>query len=150
MKKTAVNILLFVIIPVFFSGLIYLLTRPDSIILFNWLEKIGLAEEVTKLRAQMNLKEILQNWIIYNSPALIWSFSSTVLLGIIWNYNLSKDNLLILLIPSILGILLELFQKIELISGTFDYIDIFLYFIGGLTGLLLIKSIKVKFKFNLL
>jgi len=136
--------------PIIVGGLIYLLTRPDSLLMFDWLKKIGLAENIAIIRSKLKINDLLQNWIIYNSPAWIWTFSLTVLLGIIWNYKINKDSLIILLIPSFLGILFEILQKTKLINGTFDFIDLFLYLIGGISGLLIIKSINYKHKFNLL
>lgn len=150
MKRTIVHILLFVLMPIIVGGLIYLLTRPDSLLMFDWLKKIGLAENIAIIRSKLKINDLLQNWIIYNSPAWIWTFSLTVLLGIIWNYKINKDSLIILLIPSFLGILFEILQKTKLINGTFDFIDLFLYLIGGISGLLIIKSINYKHKFNLL
>jgi hypothetical protein len=150
MKKTIVHIISFVIIPVFLGGLIYLLTRPDSLLMFDWLNKIGLAENIAIIRSELRINDLLQNWIIYNSPAWIWTFSLTVLLGTIWNYKINKDSLIILLIPSLLGVLSEIYQKTKLINGTFDFIDLFLYLIGGISGLLIIKSINYKHKFNVL
>ncbi len=148
MKKTTIYIALFVIIPIFAGGLIYILTRPDSLLMFDWFKKIGLGENIAKLRLEQNIKDLLNNWIIYNFPAWIWTFSLTVLLGIIWNYKINKESLMILLIPLILGISSEIFQKAELINGTFDFIDLLLYIIGGISGLLLIRLIYYKHRIN--
>jgi len=150
MKRTIVHIILFVLTPIIFGGLIYLLTRPDSLLIFDWLNKIGLAENIAIIRSKLRISDLLQNWIIYNSPAWIWTFSLTVLLGVIWNYKINKDSLIILLLPSFLGVLSEIFQKTGLINGTFDFIDLFLYLIGGISGLLIIKSINYKPKFNVI
>ncbi len=150
MKRTIAHIILFVLTPIIFGGLIYLLTRPDSLLMFDWLNKIGLAENIAILRSKLRINDFLQNWIIYNSPAWIWTFSLTVLLGIIWNYKINKDSLVVLLTPTFLGILSEILQKTELINGTFDFIDLFLYLIGGISGLLIIKSINYKHKISVL
>jgi hypothetical protein len=149
MKKTTTHIVLFVILPVFAGGLIYLLTRPDSLIMFEWFNKIGILENIKIIRSQINLKSFLNDWIIYNSPALIWSFSLTVLLGVIWENEINKRSLIFLITPSLLGIISEIFQKINLINGTFDYCDLLLYLIGGLTGILIIKSKNTNQKIKL-
>jgi len=148
MKRTIVHIILFVLTPIIIGGLIYLLTRSDSLLMFDWLKKIGLAENITIIRSKLRINDLLQNWIIYNSPAWIWTFSLTVLLGIIWNYKINKESLTILLIPSFLGVLSEILQQTEIINGTYDFIDLFLYLFGGISGLLIIKSINYKHKFN--
>ena len=84
--------------------------------MFDWLKKIGLAENITIIRSKLRINDLLQNWIIYNSPAWIWTFSLTVLLGIIWNYKINKESLTILLIPSFLGVLSEILQQTEIIN----------------------------------
>ena len=150
MKRTITHIIIFVLTPIILGGLIYLLTRPDSLLMFDWLHKIGLSENIAIIRAELRINDFVQNWIIYNSPAWIWTFSLTVLIGIIWNYKINKDSLSFLLIPSFLGMLSEIFQKTELLNGTFDFIDLFLYLIGGISGLIIIKSINYKHKFNIL
>jgi len=148
MKRTIVYIIIFVLFPLFIGGFIYLLSRPDSLIMFDWIRKIGLSENIAILRSKMNITDLLNKRIIYNSPAWIWTFSLTVLLGIIWNYRINKESVLILLIPLMLGVTSEIFQKVGFINGTFDYVDLFLYMIGGISGLLLIRTINYKHKIN--
>ncbi|MDY0077381.1 MAG: hypothetical protein RBR87_08905 [Bacteroidales bacterium] len=150
MKKNMMHIILFVALPILFGGLIYILTRPDRLLMFDWFNKIGIGENIAKLRHENDLKNYLQNWIIYNSPAWIWTFSLTVLLGIIWNYKIEKDSVIVLLIPSLLGILSEILQKTKLINGTFDPIDLSFYIIGGFSGFLLIISLNINHKFKTL
>ena len=150
MKNKIINILIFVIIPLLIGGMIYLLTRSDSLVMFDWLKKFELLEKITVIRSEFNIKNLLQNWIIYNFPAWIWTFSLTVLLGIIWNCKINKESLMVLLIPSLLSILSEIFQKINLLNGTFDYADLFFYLVGGISGLLAIISINTNHKFKFL
>ena len=149
MKKTTIHIILFVILPILFGGLIYILTRPDRLLMFDWFNKIGIGDNIAVLRYENDLKNYLQNWIIYNSPAWIWTFSLTVLLGIIWNYRVDKESILILLIPIILGVVYEISQKTGISNGTFDSVDMIFYIIGGLSGIVLIRLLNNKHKINL-
>jgi len=149
MKEIMKHIILFVVLPILFGGLIYILTRQDSLLMFDWFNKIGIGENIASLRYENNLENYLQNWIIYNSPAWIWTFSLTVLLGIIWNYRVDKESILILLIPIILGVVYEISQKKEIINGTFDSVDIICYIIGGFSGIILIRLLNHKHKNNL-
>lgn len=138
------QIIIFSIIPISFSGLTYLYTRPLSLRMFNWIDKIGMSEDLIKSRIYFKVYNHFPNWIIYNSPAFIWTFSFTMLLGIIWNYQIKKMNICILLIPMTLGITSEVLQKVKIINGTFDIFDLSLYALGGFYSLLLINSLQIK------
>ena len=73
--------------------------------------------------------------------------------SIAWNYmelKIEKDSMIVLLIPSLLGILSEILQKTKLINGTFDPIDLSFYIIGGFFGFLLIISLNINHKFKTL
>jgi hypothetical protein len=150
MKKTFTkHIILFVALPILIGGLIYILTRPDRLLMFDWFNQIGIGENIAKLRHETDFKQFLNNWIIYNSPAWIWTFSLTVLLGVIWNYKMNRESIIVLLIPLLLGVLSEISQKIGVINGTYDFVDMILYIIGGLSGIFLIKFLNYKHKIKL-
>lgn len=139
MKKKAGHILLFSIIPVFISGLIYVFSRPESLVVFKWLDFFGFIEIATAGRKFFSLNEILPDWIIYNTPALIWSFSFSMVLGVIWNYDLRIRNILFFMVPAILGAISEILQKMAIIPGVYDGIDLSLYFIGSLVSIPLLR-----------
>ncbi|MUP38928.1 hypothetical protein [Labilibaculum euxinus] len=148
-KNYTKHIILFVTLPILIGGLIYIFTRPDRLLMFEWFNKIGIGESIVKLRQGNDFNKFLNNWIIYNSPALIWTFSLTVLLGVIWDYKINRESILILLIPLILGALSELFQKLGMINGTYDFVDMILYITGGLFGIFLIRLLNNKHKIKL-
>lgn len=150
MKKTYTkHVILFIALPILIGGLIYIFTRPDSLLMFDWFNKIGIGENIAKLRYETDLNKFLNNWIIYNSPAWIWTFSLTVLLGVIWNYRINGESIIVLLIPLLLGVLSEISQKIGVINGTYDFVDMIFYIIGGLSGIFLIKFLNYKHKIKL-
>lgn len=149
MKRTAGHIIIFIVFPILFGGVVYILSRPNSILMFDWFNRIGIGVDIINIRNKIDLNNYLHSWIIFNFPAWIWSFSFTVALGIIWGYVINSETIHILLIPTVLGILSEIFQKINLINGTFDFLDIVLYVIGGLSGIFVIKLLYHKHKTDL-
>lgn len=148
-KNYTKHIILFVALPILIGGLIYIFTRPDSLLMFDWFNQIGIGENIAKLRHETDLNKFLSNWIIYNSPAWIWTFSLTVLLGVIWNYRINGESIIVLLIPLLLGVLSEISQKIGVINGTYDFVDMIFYIIGGLSGIFLINFLNYKHKIKL-
>ncbi len=137
--KTSIQLVIFVVFPMLIGGTIYVIARPTSIILFSWLNDLGLESFIISIRSVINANDFLNNWTIYNSPALFWSFSFTCFLGIIWNCNIDLESFSILLIPMCSGIVAEILQKTSVINGTFDIVDIRSYIIGGLLGIFIIN-----------
>lgn len=128
------------------GGAIYILTRPDSLLMFDWFTKFGINEYIIKLRYGINLNKYLNDWIIYNSPAWIWSFSFTFLLGVVWQYKINRESIFFLLVPLLLGVISEILQLTGMIKGTFDFIDLIMNIIGWFSGLFLIRITNYKFK----
>lgn len=56
-----------VIAPLIVGGLIYILFRPETLIMFDWFEKAGLLQFIQDLRTSFKGKLILPQWIIYGN-----------------------------------------------------------------------------------
>ncbi len=145
-QRISIQILLIVFALFFFNGLMYLLFRPTSLLIFKLANETGLYELLLKIRAPISPTFFLPKLIIYNLPAFAWTFSFTALLGIIWNYEISKHNILVLIMPIGLGVTSEIFQLMNLIKGTYDIIDIIFYIVGGSFGFFFIKYFNHKLK----
>lgn len=147
--KTLIILVIFVILPMLICGMIYVLARPTSIILFSWLNEVGLEDFIFNIRSVINANHYINDWFLYNSPALFWSFSFTCFLGVIWSFNFDFESIGLFLIPMCLGIITEVLQEIGVIKGTFDIVDIILYIIGGLSGIFLINIINNRIKIRI-
>lgn len=71
----------------------------------------------------------IPNWFIYNLPDGLWLYSFLNVISFIWRDKPSKNYLLWLFVVIISSLMTELFQKLEIISGTFDINDIATYMI---------------------
>ncbi len=141
--KRLKDILIYVVFPLFIGGLIYIVSRSKSLKIFDWFEKINLSNEIEIIRNYfLNVK--LPNRIIYNLPDLLWVFSFTSLLLIIWNKRIYKENILYLLFPMVIGVLSEFGQFLSIINGTYDTIDVIFYIFGGLSSILIISKFKLN------
>ena len=87
-KKSQIYI--HVVLPVLIGLFIYILFRPDRIIMFDWFALLGIAESISDLRENSPSNSKVPSWIIYNLPDGLWVYSLTALMLIIWQDV--KDN----------------------------------------------------------
>lgn len=124
--------------------MIYICYRPLSLAMF-WLTNIS--EETDWI---MSLRHTapsnMPSWIIYALPDGLWSCSYTILVGTIWDFDLSKCVYMLLFIPA-LGFISELLQGVGIVPGVFDWSDLIAYLLGGLLGFMYVYfMMKKQFK----
>lgn len=117
------------------GAMIYLLFRPTHLLMFRWLDSIGLMDFVDSIRAnQKNVPE----WIIYSLPDGLWMFSYCLFIGCIWDFDI-RECLFILVILPIYAVTIEIMQYFHLVSGTFDFMDLVVFLTAFVLGLLYIE-----------
>ncbi|WP_306618205.1 hypothetical protein [Chryseobacterium ginsenosidimutans] len=90
----------------------------------------------------------LSEWFLFSFPDSLWVFSYVCLMLGIWKGAISTPNLFWIGIVPFIAICTELGQLIGFVQGTFDFLDIIFYIIGGFMPLLLFKkSITYNLKF---
>ena len=105
------------------GSFIYLAYRPTNLRMFSWIEILGIEKYIINLRT--TVKGIpLNDFFINNLPNGLWVMSLTILLLIIWENNYNRIFKIYFSILSLLVILPEIFQLFNIISGTFDIIDL--------------------------
>ena len=114
---------------VFLLGvLIYLLFRSESIRVFDYLTYVKLDKPLSIIRSfTLPLTQFIPDWIIYSLPDGLWLFSFSLIISEIWD---KEDKIRfwfwILLFP-FTAIIWEIGQALHVFSGTFDWIDAFIY-----------------------
>lgn len=131
------------LVALFFGGLVYIVFRRESLLMFNWFYELGLKDIIIGLRqeyGQMNLLE----WVRYNMPAALWLFSYLFIIDSIWEDNNNpKYRFFILILPTI-AVVSEIMQFFEILPGTFDLLDV----AGYLLATLLFITIKILSKWK--
>ena len=108
--------------PIFLGGFIYVLFRAETIRFFKWIDVFKIDLYIQSCReAVTGLKEIAPNWFIYSLPDGIWVYSLSSALLLLWDGKLTGW----LFIPFLGGVMLEFFQAWNLLTGTFDIVDVF-------------------------
>lgn len=133
-KKQYIKMYLHVFISLFIGSFIYIAWRSKNIMVFVFIEKLGLMGLIDSLRNALSHIHV-NDFILYSLPDLCWVYSFTIYLGIYTgNEFFSKyKQLFILLIPVFLGVGSEIGQHslfFNLIPGTFDMMDVIAYSLG--------------------
>jgi len=145
MKKIIIGTL-----PVILGGLIYLTYRTDTLTMFDWFNKIGLADTVSLLRSNQHLQGlIIPNWIKFSLPDALWLLSFNYILLTIWDFNVNSQSAFWLFLAPLIGLFSEIGQLIGLVPGTFDLVDLALLLIATIIPFLLVKNLKeIKINFD--
>jgi hypothetical protein len=144
MKSASTRIFFYpALISLIIGTAIYILFRSTDLLVFTWIENIGLGEEVNELRDWANpILPHLPEFILFSLPDGLWAFSFSASILLIWRNEKSKKYLW-LLVPILFAIIPEILQKFKLFPGTFDVYDL----IMSLTGIglsLLLTQFKNK------
>ncbi|MBK8621338.1 MAG: hypothetical protein IPN79_06140 [Saprospiraceae bacterium] len=68
--------------------------------------------------------------LLYNIPDGLWMFALCAMIFAVWGLS-DKYNVAIWLFLALMsGVILEIFQYAGLVPGTFDWLDIYAYFIS--------------------
>jgi len=139
MKKIALSLSTMLL-----GGMIYILWRSDTLIMFNWFTHLGIDEMIERMRTiSAPFSKQLPSWLIYSAPNALWFFSGIIAFDIIWGKE-SQMKIFWISLFFILAIGSEIAQAIDMISGTFDFQDLALMLIAGSLATLVIYSFKQK------
>ena len=135
--RKVVTVLL-AIVTLLSGGMVYLLFRPDYLLMFDWLRFIHLMGFLECIRSTSHW---LPEWIEYALPDGLWIFSYTLIIGCIWNFDIKKAWIAILVLP-LIAIIDESLQYFQLVAGTFDVLDIIAYASASLLGCAYLRFVK--------
>lgn len=140
--NTLIRITKHSLIPLLFGGLIYVLFRSQSLIMFGWVNAIGMYELINLLRTYINANEtLIPNWFFYSLPDGLWMYSFVSALIIANDYKWNKYKYWLLL-PILFGIGIEFLQLLGFFKGTFDVNDLFFYSVGVVLSVLKLGKIN--------
>ena len=133
--------LVHVVTPLVCGGIIYLLFRAESLLMFRWVDAIGAKPLLDRLRSRCAVVRIGDlHWIFFSLPDGLWVYSLTAYMYLIWERKLSREGLTRVLIGPFLALGSEIGQALGILAGTFDVKDLAFYFAGSLLPLLLLST----------
>ena len=108
------------VLSMFFGGMIYLLWRPQNLVMFSWCKSIGIGEFVQQMRGAVLCD--LPIWLVYSLPQALWCFSGLCCIHAIWGRKRGERFWLSVVLWG--SLLIEGMQFLHVISGTFDVVDV--------------------------
>ena len=131
---------IFALLPVIFSGFIYIFFRSEDILLFSWIRLFNI--DYSLVRYNNIEHNTITLYIIYSLPNGLWVLSGLLLLKMV-----IKNNKKVLLLYSILfvaiSIFIEIGQYFGIILGTFDVFDLITIIVFSIVGLIIsLRGVK--------
>ena len=113
------------------GSLIYICFRANTLIMFNWFDKLMLTGAITAIREySLPFRHKLPSWFIHSLPDGLWIFSYICFMLFVWGRKIDMNNLFWFTLLPMIAILSEIGQLFGIVPGTFDMIDIVFYVAG--------------------
>ena len=108
------------------GGLIYIRYRSESLLMFTWFHDLDLSDYINEIRAYKSHNG-LTSWMVFSMPAGLWLFSYLLIIDSIWGKETRLFYSYFILILPIAALTSELLQYLNVLPGTFDYLDMLSY-----------------------
>lgn len=108
------------------GGIIYLLFRPTTLLLFHTLDLVGLMPLVTDCRTLVATYQPSE-FVVYSLPGGLWAASYILLVVSLLERAMRWQRMMVASIIPLAGICSELMQQAGLLPGVFDTADLVCY-----------------------
>ena len=142
-KRYVFSLSIFCILPVLLGGIIYLLFRSDSLLMFAWVKKLGFNRELQNIReSTIPLARFIPQQFIFSAPDALWTFSLAWFLEIVWN-DKNDDRLTnqIFVVSVFLTVGYECLQFFYKNLGWFSFYDV-LWIVVALAAFRMIRMMS--------
>jgi hypothetical protein len=119
------------------GGMVYILYRPQTLLLFHVAGGLGLTNAIGYWRLQAAAWQPGE-FIVYCLPAGLWAMSYVLIVGTLAQGLPTKRRWAAVAFIPALGAASELMQAMDIIPGTFDWEDLTLYVLPLLVYAILI------------
>lgn len=114
------------LISIVLGGVIYVLFRDQSLLMFSWFDVIGLTPVIVSARDIVSpISLIIPKWFFFSLPNSMWAFGGILLFCCIWRDCILEKTLWIFVFLCI-SIGSEIGQLVGSIPGTYDPTDMVL------------------------
>ena len=110
------------------GGMIYVLYRPESLLLFRVTDSLGITPLIDILRSNSS-RVMLPSFMINSLPAGLWTASYLIMMYITTKFHTRRIRLMLALPLPITAIVLEFLQLLGWCPGTFDIYDLICYIV---------------------
>lgn len=110
------------------GGMIYVLYRPENLLLFRVTDSLGIKPLIDVLRSNSS-RVMLPSFIVNSLPAGLWTASYLLMMYITTKFQTRRIRLMLALPLPISAIALEFMQLLGWCPGTFDIYDLICYIV---------------------
>jgi len=110
------------------GGMIYVLYRPENLLLFRVTDIIGFTPLIDMVRSNTS-NFMLPSFMINSLPAGFWTASYLMMMYITTKYHTRRIRMMLALPLPVMAIVLELMQFLGWCPGTFDIYDLICYIV---------------------
>ena len=110
------------------GGMIYVLYRPENLLLFRVTDSLGITPLIDTLRSNSS-RVMLPSFIVNSLPAGLWTASYLLMMYITTKFHTRRIRLMLALPLPISAIALEFMQLLGWCPGTFDIYDLICYIV---------------------
>jgi hypothetical protein len=110
------------------GGMIYVLYRPENLLLFRVTDSLGITPLIDMLRSNSS-RVMLPSFIVNSLPAGLWTASYLLMMYITTKFHTRRIRLMLALPLPISAIALEFMQLLGWCPGTFDIYDLICYIV---------------------
>ena len=115
------------------GGLLYIVSRSESLLMFRWFDMLGIQDEVRALRFWTHpYLNSLPHWVYFSLPQALWYFSGLLAFELIWGTDASifQQRRAWICVFSVLALTLEFGQFFDIVPGRFDLLDLALLLVA--------------------
>lgn len=117
--------LLHVFLPVLVGAAIYVLFRSRDLRVFDWLRRAGLLPVVDAVRHHATpMRSWLPAAVVFSLPDGLWAYGLTASVRLVWRDTFSAARHFWLLAAVVASLGPELGQRVGIVPGTFDVVDL--------------------------
>lgn len=124
--STSLSLIAVGMLLLFMGGMIYVLYRPQTLLLFHVAGGLGMTDLIGQWR-QMATAWHPAAFTIYCLPAGLWALSYVLIVGTLAQSLPAIRRWVAVAFIPLLGIASEVLQAVGIVPGTFDWTDLTLY-----------------------
>ncbi len=132
-KSYALSTITIGVALLFLGGMLYVLYRPQTLLLFHIASGMGLTDVIDQWRLSAAAVWQPAEFIVYCLPAGLWALSYVLIVGTLAQGLPMKRRWAAVAAIPLLGAASELLQAMSIIPGTFDWADLLLYVLPLIT-----------------
>jgi hypothetical protein len=124
------------------GGMIYILWRPHSLVMFAWFDGFGLTDHLANTRMRASpYSATFPGWFYYSLPQALWLFSGVLGFDCVWGEDSKTVSCRAWILAFVvISLTLELGQYVNIVPGHFDFADVVLLVFACVTAMICLSS----------